>query len=93
MVDGLEGRSPSEFPLGAEQRRFLFLHQLNPASPEIYITCIIHVRGRLDAPAVRHALAFVVQRHDVLRATFQAVQGTSFIASARRRPSSFRLSA
>ena len=65
----------AQFPLAAEQRRFLFLHHANPASAEIYITHVVHVRGLPDVAALRAALTFVVHRHDLLRATFAVVDG------------------
>ncbi|HEX2079483.1 MAG TPA: amino acid adenylation domain-containing protein [Longimicrobium sp.] len=59
-------------PLSFAQQRLWFLHQMEPESPFYNIPFAVRMRGGLDVPALRRALAEIVRRHEVLRTTFRA---------------------
>src|SRR5215204_983386 len=61
------------FPLSFAQQRLWFLQQMNPQSPAYNMPVTSHLLGRLDGKALEQALNEIVQRHEVLRTTFQMV--------------------
>jgi amino acid adenylation domain-containing protein/non-ribosomal peptide synthase protein (TIGR01720 family) len=62
-------------PLSFAQQRLWFLDQLEPGSAAYNIPLAVRLSGRLDIPALAHALSQVVQRHQVLRAVFPEEKG------------------
>jgi amino acid adenylation domain-containing protein/non-ribosomal peptide synthase protein (TIGR01720 family)/FkbM family methyltransferase len=63
-------------PLSFAQERLWFLDQLIPGSPAYNIPLALGLRGRLALPALSAALSGIVARHEALRTTFAAVEGT-----------------
>jgi amino acid adenylation domain-containing protein len=61
------------FPLSFAQQRLWFLQQMNPQSPVYNMPVAARLLGRLDVQALEQALNEIVQRHEVLRTTFQMV--------------------
>lgn len=61
------------FPLSFAQQRLWFLQQMNPQSPAYNMPVASRLLGRLDVKALEQALNEIVQRHEVLRTTFQIV--------------------
>src|SRR6476619_5878683 len=61
------------FPLSFAQQRLWFLQQMNPQSPAYNMPVASRLLGKLDVKALEHALNEIVQRHEVLRTTFQMV--------------------
>ncbi|MEV0275649.1 amino acid adenylation domain-containing protein [Streptomyces sp. NPDC050610] len=61
--------------LSSAQQRLWFLWQLRPDGNEYNVPRATRLRGPLDVPALRRALDRLVDRHDVLRATFPTVDG------------------
>ena len=61
------------FPLSFAQQRLWFLQQMNPQSPAYNMPVASRLLGRLDVKALEQALNEIVQRHEVLRTTFQMV--------------------
>ncbi|MER7466510.1 amino acid adenylation domain-containing protein [Streptomyces sp. NPDC097981] len=57
------------------QRRLWFLDQLTGGSAESLLPLALRIRGALDVPALERSLAGVVDRHEVLRTRFTAVDG------------------
>ncbi|HTZ42891.1 MAG TPA: amino acid adenylation domain-containing protein [Jatrophihabitans sp.] len=57
------------------QQRLWFLEQLNPGTNDYVIPIGWRLTGELDVAALRQALTLVVERHEVLRTTFAAVDG------------------
>jgi hypothetical protein len=69
-------RSPEDpCPLSFSQQRLWFLDQLSPADPTYNIPYAMRIRGPLNVPALRRALNAIVERHEVLRTTFDDVAG------------------
>ncbi|HYC90093.1 MAG TPA: condensation domain-containing protein, partial [Thermoanaerobaculia bacterium] len=55
-------------PLSFNQERIWFLHRLQEGEGVGYnVPMAVHLRGRLDAEALRRALELIVARHEVLR--------------------------
>ncbi|WP_437290235.1 amino acid adenylation domain-containing protein [Sorangium sp. So ce406] len=65
----------AEAPLSFAQQRLWFLDQLEPESATYNVPAALRLRGALDVEALAAAIAEVVRRHEVLRATLHAVDG------------------
>ncbi|MEV4313124.1 amino acid adenylation domain-containing protein [Actinocrispum sp. NPDC049592] len=57
------------------QERLWFLDQLRPAAPDYLLPLALRVRGELDVPALTRAFQSIVDRHEVLRTRYVAVDG------------------
>ncbi|MBA3945629.1 MAG: amino acid adenylation domain-containing protein [Herpetosiphonaceae bacterium] len=62
-------------PLSFGQQRLWFLDQLDPDSHLYTIASCWQMNGQLDVDALRRAFNMIVARHEVLRTTFQSVEG------------------
>ncbi|MFJ8755093.1 amino acid adenylation domain-containing protein [Streptomyces sp. NPDC102441] len=62
-------------PMSSAQERLWFLAELEPDSAEYNTLRALRLRGELDATALGAALDEVVRRHEMLRTTFDAVDG------------------
>ncbi|HEY6926868.1 MAG TPA: amino acid adenylation domain-containing protein [Steroidobacteraceae bacterium] len=59
-------------PLSWSQHRLWFLDQLNPAASVAYhLPVVLRLQGRLDRVALREAFQRILDRHEVLRTSFQ----------------------
>jgi amino acid adenylation domain-containing protein len=61
------------FPLSFAQQRLWFLQQMNLQSPAYNMPVASRLLGRLDVKGLEQALNEIVQRHEVLRTTFQMI--------------------
>ncbi|SDG06495.1 non-ribosomal peptide synthase domain TIGR01720 [Lentzea fradiae] len=61
--------------LSAIQQRMWAATQLDPATTRMNTTFAVALRGALDVPALRSAVAEVVRRHEILRTTFTEQDG------------------
>jgi amino acid adenylation domain-containing protein len=66
-----DGAVPASFA----QQALWFLDQLDPGRPTFNVSAAVRVQGDLDVDALDHAFSEIVRRHDVLRASFAAVDG------------------
>ncbi|MCI4066275.1 amino acid adenylation domain-containing protein [Micromonospora sp. R77] len=82
MLDGAAARrpalrrrtDPAVVPVSHAQRRMWFLREVD--RPEAYnVPLAYRLRGRLDRAALVHALADLVDRHEVLRTVLPSVHG------------------
>lgn len=64
-----------ELPLSFAQQRLWFLDQLSPGLSNYNIPVAIHLTGQLDLDALQQSFDQLIARHEVLRTTFQPVQG------------------
>ena len=65
----------SPLPLSFAQQRLWFLDQLEPNSAAYNIPLAMRLSGPLNPSALEHSLNAIVQRHEVLRTTFQMKAG------------------
>jgi amino acid adenylation domain-containing protein len=63
-------------PLAFAQQRLWFLHQLEPESTAYNVPAALRLRGVPDVAALERALSAIVARHEALRTTFSAVEGS-----------------
>lgn len=63
-------------PVSFEQRRFLFLNELEGPADTYNLTSCFHIRGELQRRALSQALHAVVEGHDLLHTRFQRVGGS-----------------
>ncbi|HEY0603977.1 MAG TPA: condensation domain-containing protein, partial [Herpetosiphonaceae bacterium] len=68
-------RPDGALPLSFTQQRLWFLNQLQPDSSFYNIVIAIQMSGRLDVAALEQSLTTIVQRHEILRTTFQLADG------------------
>ena len=68
------GRGP-RLPLSFAQQRLFFLAQMEEANRAYHVPWGLHLKGDLDAAALRRALDRIVARHEALRTTFVLVDG------------------
>ena len=64
-----------DLPLSFSQERLWFLNQLDPTNPFYNIPAAVRIRGPLDVTALRRSLEAILRRHEVLRTTFETVDG------------------
>ncbi|MES2936925.1 MAG: non-ribosomal peptide synthase/polyketide synthase, partial [Pseudomonadota bacterium] len=62
--------------LSFAQQRLWFIDQLEPGSSFYNIPAAVRLVGRLDVAALQRTLNEVVRRHEVLRTSFQVVEGS-----------------
>jgi len=74
------------FPLSFAQQRLWFLHLLAPQSPAYNMPFALRLVGQLDIPALERTLNEIVRRHEILRTTFDALEGepVQLIAATQR---------
>ena len=62
-------------PVSSGQQRFWFLDQLKPGDPSLNVAVRFGLQGPLDAAVLERALNEVVRRHEILRSTFEMLDG------------------
>src|SRR5262245_46894993 len=76
----------SPCPLSFAQQRLWFLHQLEPISPFYNVPKALRLVGSLDVQALQRTLDAIVARHEVLRTTYETVDGQPLQVIAESRP-------
>src|SRR5262249_29166646 len=62
-------------PFSFAQQRLWFVDQLAPGNPFYNVPLAVRLWGALDVAALEKALSEIVRRHEVLRTTFETVEG------------------
>ncbi|HIP24427.1 MAG TPA: amino acid adenylation domain-containing protein, partial [Rhodobacteraceae bacterium] len=65
----------AHMPLSYSQKRLWFLYQLEPENPFYIISTPTWLRGSLNLSAMHSALNTLIERHEILRTTFETVEG------------------
>lgn len=60
----------ADLPLSHAQRRFWWLHQLDPGGYAYNTHAVVEISGSLRTSALRHAFEEIVRRHSLLRTTY-----------------------
>ncbi len=68
-------KTTAEHPLSFAQQRLWFVNQLQPGTPAYNISIAVHLTGRLNVAVLSRSFNEVIQRHEVLRTSFVAVDG------------------
>ncbi|PYS79280.1 MAG: condensation protein, partial [Acidobacteria bacterium] len=68
-------RESRTFPLSFAQHRLWLLNQLEPDSPLYNVSHALRLKGSLDVAALERSFQEIWRRHEVLRATFDVVDG------------------
>ena len=63
------------FPLSFAQQRLWFLDQVEPDTATYNIPAAVRLKGHLDIAALEQSINALIERHEVLRSTFTAVEG------------------
>src|SRR6184192_187660 len=63
------------FPASFAQQRLWFLDQVEPQSAAYTLSACLRLSFALEVEALEQSLAALVQRHEVLRTTFAAIEG------------------
>jgi len=64
-----------QLPLSFGQQRLWYLAQLSPESSVYNLPKALRFTGPLNVPALGQSIGEIVQRHEILRTTFPAVEG------------------
>ena len=62
------------FPLSPAQQRLWLLDQFEPGNPSYNISTTWHLHGLLDVQVLEQSLNIIIQRHEILRATFVSTE-------------------
>jgi amino acid adenylation domain-containing protein len=65
----------NQHPLTFTQQQLWFINQLQPGTATYNIPVAIHLTGELNVPALVRSLNEIIQRHDILRTSFELVNG------------------
>ena len=89
--DVIPRRSLQQAPLSFAQQRLWFLDQFDPHSCAYNVARVFRLRGTLNTEVLQRALNQILQRHEVLRTTFQLVNGEPMQVIGEPRPVSLRV--
>ena len=71
-ISGLPTQAP---PLSFSQQRLWFLEQLDPGNLAWNIPLFVRIKGDLDGDALSFSVNELIKRHEILRTTFDVVDG------------------
>jgi aspartate racemase len=72
------GTNSGPLPLSFAQQRFWFINQLEPESAAYNTPAAVRLRGRLKVEALERTLNEIIRRHEILRTTYEAVEGKAY---------------
>src|SRR6476660_7782063 len=79
-------RDTNRFPLSFAQQRLWFLDQLEPNTAVYNIPDSHFFDGPIDLDALERSLSELIRRHEVLRTTFQSINGEPMQVIAESQP-------
>lgn len=65
----------SYYPVSSAQKRLFLLHEIDGASVNYNISAVMQIQGKLDKERLEKAFVQILQRHDILRTSFEWVDG------------------
>src|SRR5207302_3461737 len=65
-------------PTSAAQRRFCVLEEFAPGNPALHMRACVRLSGSLSLAALEKSLQFLVDRHEILRTSFERVEEEIF---------------
>lgn len=73
------------FPASFAQQRLWFIEQLLPGDALYVIPIVLRLRGSLRRSHLHHSIQALIQRHEILRTTFEVAEGqlVQVVASSR----------
>lgn len=71
----MDGSDATRFPVSFAQQRLWFLDRLSPGSSLYLVPVTLRLTTAIDAEVLRRSLNEIVGRHEMLRTTFEAVDG------------------
>jgi len=66
---------PCVMPASVAQRRFWVLEEFAPGNPALHMRACVRLTGELAHPTLEKSLQILVDRHEILRTTFENVNG------------------
>ncbi len=76
-ASGIPRREPgAASPLSFAQQRLWFLNVLEPGTTQYHLSAVHRIHGGLNREALEKALQTIIERHEILRTTLQACDGT-----------------
>ena len=64
----------ADLPLSFAQQRLWFIHQLDPGSAAYNVPIVLRCDGRLEVDLLDRALQMIVDRHEIMRTTFEKTE-------------------
>jgi amino acid adenylation domain-containing protein len=74
-ITRVEREDGARLPLSYAQQRLWFVEQLEPGLSTYNVPVGVRLRGQLDVSALERTLSEIVRRHEVLRTSFEVIQG------------------
>lgn len=68
-------QSKTHHPLTFTQQQLWFINQLQPKTATYNIPVAVHIKGRLNVSILVRSINEIIQRHDILRTSFEVVDG------------------
>lgn len=68
-------KTTAHFPLSFTQQRLWFVNQLQPGTPAYNIAIAVQLKERLNVLAIADSINAIIQRHEILRTSFEVVDG------------------
>lgn len=63
------------YPVSSAQKRLFLLHEIDGASVNYNISAVMQIDGKLDEERLEASFVQILQRHDILRTSFEWVDG------------------
>lgn len=60
-----------ELPASVAQQRFFTLEEIVPGGPALHMRACVRLSGKINIASLEESLALLVERHEILRTTFQ----------------------